>query len=96
MRQRFVDIHHLRAKRFKLEPLLVPERLTGQTRRNFTGVNGERRTIAEPITAQCRNFLAVDINNAAGGRLHRGQPQAIHTNPFKRRILPGILNQLLQ
>lgn len=70
MRQRFVNIHHLRTKRLKLEALLIPERLTGQTSGNFARINSERCAIAESITAQRRDFLTVNINNAAGGRLN--------------------------
>ncbi len=70
MRQRFVDIHHLRTKRLKLEALLIPERLTVQTCGNFAGINSERCAITESITAQRRDFLTVNINNAAGGRLN--------------------------
>ncbi len=40
------------------------------TRGNFARINSERCAIAESITAQRRDFLTVNINNAAGGRLN--------------------------
>lgn len=37
MRQRFINIHHLRAEVFKLKALLLPEGLTRQARGHFPG-----------------------------------------------------------
>jgi hypothetical protein len=49
MRQRLIDVHHLRTEILKLKPLLLPERLTRQPRRHLSGVDGQRLTVAQAI-----------------------------------------------
>ena len=46
MRQRFINIHHLRAEVFKLKALLLPEGLTRQARGHFSGIDGQRLSVA--------------------------------------------------
>lgn len=46
MRQRFINIHHLRAEVFKLKPLQLPECLTRQARGHFPGIDGQRLSVA--------------------------------------------------
>lgn len=52
MRQRLIDVHHLRTEILKLKPLLLPERLTRQPGRNLSGVDGQRLTVAQAVAAQ--------------------------------------------
>jgi hypothetical protein len=52
MRQRLIDVHHLRTEILKLKPLLLPERLTRQPGRHLSGVDGQRLTVAQAVAAQ--------------------------------------------
>jgi hypothetical protein len=52
MRQRLIDVHHLRAEIFKLKALLLPEGLTRQPGRHLAGVDGQRLTVAQAVAAQ--------------------------------------------
>ena len=62
MRQRLVNIHRLWTEILKLKALFVPECLARQTGRNFTRINSQRFAVAQAMTTQRRNFLAVNVN----------------------------------
>ena len=70
MWQRAIDIKLLRPELFKLKTLLLPEGITGQTRRDFARLDGERLTIIQPVSAQGRDLLAAVIDQPALRRLN--------------------------
>ena len=96
MRQWLVNVHALRTEVFELKTLALPESLARQTWGNFARIDRERLTVAESVAPQGRNFLAIHVNQPTLCCLYGRQTQTIHTNPFERRVLPGILHQLLQ